>query len=106
MKLKYKILLLYIGVSILILLSIGTLLSARLQESIYTNIYDDIQNQLSHIDFALSSVVKGTQRDLAGIVAAQVVQSRNDGNFTNFTNADPATFQYHIGELEQKIIDI
>jgi signal transduction histidine kinase/DNA-binding response OmpR family regulator len=106
MKLKYKILLLYIGVSILILLSIGTLLSARLQESIYTNIYDDIQNQLSHIDFALSSVVKGTQKDLAGIVAAQVVQSRNDGNFTNFTNADPATFQYHIGKLEQKIIDI
>ena len=63
MKLKYKILLLYIGVSILILISIGTLLSARLQERIYGDIYDGIQNQLSHIDFALSSVVKGTQRD-------------------------------------------
>ncbi len=53
MKLKYKILLLYIGVSILILVSIGTFLSSRLQKMIYTDIYDDFQNQLSHIDFAL-----------------------------------------------------
>jgi len=106
MKLKYKILLLYIGVSILILISIGTFLSARLQERLYGDIYNDIQNQLAHIDFALSSVIKGAQRDLTGIVAAEVVQSRHDGDFTNFTNADPDTFQYHIGELEQEIIDI
>lgn len=106
MKLKYKILLLYIGVSILILISIGTFLSARLQQRIYGDIYNDIQNQLSHIDFALSSAIKSVQRDLAGILATEAVRAHNDGDFTNFTNADPDTFQYHIGELEQKIIDI
>ncbi|MBW2337872.1 MAG: HAMP domain-containing protein, partial [Deltaproteobacteria bacterium] len=106
MKLKYKILLLYIGVSILILVIIGTLLSSKLQKTIYTDIYDDFQNQLSHIDFALSSVVKGVEGDLLGIVAADRVRSRDDNNFTNFTAADPESFQYNIGEPEQKIINI
>ncbi len=98
MKLKYKILLLYIGVSILILVIIGTLLSSKLQKTIYTDIYDDFQNQLSHIDFALSSVVKGVEGDLLGIVAADRVRSRDGNNFTNFTAADPESFQYNIGE--------
>jgi signal transduction histidine kinase/CheY-like chemotaxis protein len=106
MKLKYKILLLYIGVSILILVIIGTLLSWKLQKTIYTDIYDNFQNQLSHIDFALSSVVKGVEGDLLGIVAADRVRSRDDNNFTNFTAADPESFQYNIGEPEQKIINI
>ena len=106
MKLKYKILLLYIGVSILILVIIGTLLSSKLQKTIYTDIYDDFQNQLSHIDFALSSVVKGVEGDLLGIVAADRVRSRDDNNFTNFTAADPESFQYNIGEPEQKIINL
>ena len=106
MKLKYKILLLYAGVSILILITIGTLLSARLQDKIYTDIYNDIQSQLAHIDFALSSVIQAVKGDLKGIVAAEVVQSRNEGVFTNFTNADPQTFQYRIGKVEQNIIDI
>ena len=106
MKLKYKILLLYIGVSILILVSIGTLLSLRLQKTIYTDIYDNFQNQLAHIDFALSSAIKGVEGDLSGIVAADRVRSRDDKDFTNFTAADPESFQYNIGEVEQKIINI
>ena len=106
MKLKYKILLLYIGISILILASIGTFLSSKLKKEIYTDIYNDFQNQLEHIDFALSSVINGVERDLATIASTDPVRSRDDNNFTNFTAADPDTFQYNIGELEQKIINI
>jgi len=106
MKLKNKILLLYVGVSILILATIGTLLFKRLTTAIYTDIYNDFQSQLAHIDFALSSVINSAKKDLAGIVAADRVRSTYDENFTNFTDADPATFQYNIGELEQKIITI
>ena len=106
MKLKYKILLLYVSVSLLILSLIGTLLSSKLQKVMYNNIYNDFQNQLTHIDFALSSVIKGVESDLAAIVAADSVRSQNDKDFTNFTNADPATFQYNIGDEEQAIINI
>ena len=106
MKLKNKILLLYVGVSIVILATIGTLLFKRLTTAIYTDIYNDFQSQLAHIDFALSSVINSAKKDLAGIVAADRVRSTNDENFTNFTDADPATFQYNIGDLEQKIITV
>ena len=106
MKLKNKILLLYVGVSILILATIGTLLFKRLTTRIYTGIYNDLQNQLAHIDFALSSVISSAKSDLAGIVATDVVRSTEDEDFTNFTSAEPDTFEYNIGELEQKIIDL
>jgi len=106
MKLKYKILLLYVGVSFLILVTIGTLLFSRLKAAAYKEIYDNFQSQLAHIDFALSSVIKSAEKDLAYIAAIDLVRSRNDENFTNFTNADPETFQYNIGKLEQEIINL
>jgi signal transduction histidine kinase/DNA-binding response OmpR family regulator/HPt (histidine-containing phosphotransfer) domain-containing protein len=106
MKLKYKILWLYIGASILILASMGTFLSHKLQNLIFDDIYEDFQNQLAHVDFALASAINGVEKDLATIAAADLVRTRNDLNFTSFIEADPATFQYRIGETEQKIIDI
>ncbi len=106
MKLKNKILLLYIGASILILATIGTLLFKRLTATIYTDIYKDFQSQLAHIDFALSSVITSAKMDLIGIAATDRVRSRQDDNFTNFTNADPATFKYNIGDREQHIINL
>jgi signal transduction histidine kinase/CheY-like chemotaxis protein len=106
MKLKYKILLLYAGVSLLILATIGTLLFTRLRQTIYEDIYDDFQSQLAHVDFALSSVISSVKRDLANLAATDRVRSRHDEDFTNFINADPDTFRYNIGELEQEIIAI
>ena len=95
---------LYVGAGILILASIGTFLSYKLQNMIFGDIYDDFQNQLAHVDFALVSSIKGVENDLAAIAASDLVRWRNDANFTNFIAADPATFQYSIGEPEQKII--
>jgi len=106
MKLKHKILLLYAGASILIIASIGTFLSHKLQRMIFDGIYDDFQNQLAHVDFALASAIKGVETDLATIAASDRVRSRHDADFTNFIEADPATFKYNIGETEQKIISV
>jgi signal transduction histidine kinase/CheY-like chemotaxis protein len=105
MRLTYKILLLYIGASILIIVSIGAFLSSKLQHKIFVSIYDDFQNQLAHVDFALTSAIHSVQTDLATITATDLVRIRNDADFTTFLDADPATFQYHIGETEQKIIN-
>jgi len=106
MQLKYKILLLYVGTSILILASIGTLLSSKLQSLMFDDIYEDFQNQLAHVDFALVSSIKSVENNLVTIAAAEAVRSRNDAGFTNFLEADPVTFQYKIGAPEQQIIDI
>ena len=106
MKLRYKILLLYVTTSLLILALFGTFLSNRLQALIFNDIYDDFQNQLAHVDFALSTGIDGYKVNIKAIAATESVRLRDDSNFTNFINADPATFNYNIGEPEQEIIDI
>jgi len=106
MKLKYKIMLLYALVSILILGCIGTFLSSKMKRTIFKSIEDDFQNQLAHIDFALTSAIMGIKTDLATIAATELVRTRNDSDFTNFIDADAETFQYNIGKTEQSIINI
>ena len=106
MKLRSKILLLYVAIGLLILLSIGSFVSSRLKKERFSTIYKGIQNELTHIDFALNSYFYQVEEDLNELVSNETVRSRNDQKFTNFLEADPDTFQYDIGPLEQKIIDI
>ena len=106
LQLKHKILLLYVGASFLIIASIGTFLSHKLQSMMFDDIYDDFQNQLAHVDFALASSIKGVEADLATIASADLVLSIRDADFTNFIEADPTSFKYNLGETEQKIIKI
>ncbi|MEJ2169904.1 MAG: response regulator [Desulfobacterales bacterium] len=106
MKIKHKILLLYIGVSILILASIGTFLSYKMKATIFKSINDNFQNQLAHVDFALTGAVMSVKTDLATIAATELVRSRNDSDFTNFLDADAETFQYNIGKTERNIINM
>ncbi|MEJ2098629.1 MAG: response regulator [Desulfobacterales bacterium] len=106
MKLRSKILLLYVAIGLLILLSIGSFVSSRLKKERFSTIYKGIQNELAHIDFALNSYFYQVEEDLNELVSNETVRSRNDQKFTNFLEADPDTFQYDIGPLEQKIIDI
>ena len=106
MKLRYKILLLYVAAGFLILLLIGSFVSSRLKKERFSLIYNGLQNELTHIDFALNNTFFQVAEDLNELVSDEMVQSRNDADFTNFTEADPDTFQYAIGALEQNIINI
>ena len=105
-KLKHKILLLYAGVSICLLVLIGGFLSSKLKREKFAAIQNDFANQLTHIDFALVSFFAEVEADLETIVSNEFVRSRKDDDFTNFTEVDADTFEYNIGELEQKIINI
>jgi len=106
MKLRYKILLLYVAVGLLILLLIGSFVSSRLKKDRFSTVYNGLQNELTHIDFALKSTFYQVEEDLNNLVAYEAVRSRDDAGFTSFIDADPDTFQYAIGPLEQKIVDI
>ena len=101
-KLKHKILLLYTGVSICLLVLIGGFLSSKLKREKFTAIHNNVENELAHIDFALVSFFAEVEADLQAIVSNEFVRSRKDDDFTNFTEADADNFQYNIGELEQK----
>jgi len=106
MKLKYKLLLLYIGVSLFIMLVIGSFLSSALRDITLDRIAGNYRQQLKHIDFGLTRLIKGMEHDLEGIARNEYVRSREDQNFTSFLDADEKTFEYNYGELEQKIISI
>ena len=106
MKLRYKILLLYGAVGFLILLLVGSFVSSRLKKDRFSTIYNGLQNELTHIDFALKNTFDQVEEDLNDLVSDETVRSKNDSDFTNFTEADPDTFQYAIGPQEQRIINI
>jgi PAS domain S-box-containing protein len=106
MKLRYKILLLYAAVGFLILLLIGSFVSSRLKKERFSVIYNGLQSELTHIDFALNNTFYQVEEDLNDLVSDETIRSKDDKKFTNFTKADPDTFQYAIGVLEQNIINI
>ena len=106
LKIKNKILLLYVVISTGILILIGGLLSTKLRSIKFDTIQSGFQNQLTHIDFALTSFFNEAANDLAALAANDDVKSRQDGKFTNFLDAEEESFEYNIGTLEQTIIDI
>jgi len=106
MKLKYKLLLLYVVASLFIMLVIGSFLSSALRDTTIDRIARNYQEQLKHIDFGLTRLIKGLEHDLETIARDEFVRSRDDEQFTSFLNADENTFQYNYGELEQRIISI
>ncbi len=106
MKLGYKILLLFMAASLLILLAIVGFLAPKMKSNRFAAIADEYQSQLKHIDFALNTFFKEAQSDLAMLASNEFVRSREDRDFTNFTEADEETFQYAFGPLEQAIIDL
>ncbi len=106
MKLKYKLLLLYVAASLFIMLVIGSFLSSALKDTTIDRIARNYQEQLKHIDFGLTRLIKGMEHDLEAIARDDFVRSRDDKQFTSFLNADEKTFKYHYGALEQRIIAI
>jgi PAS domain S-box-containing protein len=106
MKLKYKLLLLYVGASLFIMLVIGSFLSSALKDTTIDRIARNYRQQLKHIDFGLTRLIKDMEHDLEAIAQNEFVRSRDDKNFTSFLNADEKTFQYDYGKLEQRIISI
>ena len=105
-KVKYKIFILYLSTSIVILILIGGLLSSDLRNNLIDTISKNYSVQLSHIDFGLTSFFRGMEHDLEEIAQNEIVRTRKDDEFTTFINADEDSFQYKYGELELQIISI
>ena len=106
MKLGHKILFLFLGAGLVILVVTGVYLTKSLKQSRLTAISAEYQTQLNHIDFALTSFFKETENDLAAIASSEFVTIREDQTFTNFTETDEESFKYAIGPAEQTIIKI
>jgi len=105
MKLQYKLLISYLMIGLLPLLIIGIYTNTRLHDEQFHTISDSYLAQLAQIDITLSNFLRNVEADVATLAADPIVRTKNDHEFTNFLQADPATFEYQIGATEQKIIE-
>jgi PAS domain S-box-containing protein len=105
LNLKSKLLILYVGVSLCILVLIGSLLYKSLRDTVITSISENFEAQLGNIDFALTTFFQNMEQDLETIAQNPLVRNKNHEQFTSFLEANENTFEYDIGELEQQIID-
>ena len=101
-----KIIALYLAIGICVLTTIGVLLWNGLRKELFSTKIADMQDQLAHIDYGLTTFFKQIEEDLQTIAANEAVLTREDDKFTNFIDADESTFQYDIGADEQRIIDV
>ncbi len=106
MTLKYKMLVLYTAVGIVILLGLGIWLTARFRQQRLDELDQELANQLKLVDFILTSFMTEVERDIVALAENELVRTQNDRDFTSFVNADEETFVYDVDELEQRIIDV
>ncbi len=106
MKLATKLILLFVFTTLCTIIIMGLFLYDGLWNFRYRTIHKEISKQLDDIDYMVNLFFEGVENDVSTLVANEYVRSRDDKDFTNFLNADEATFRYHIGPLEQKIIHI
>ncbi len=97
---------LYAAVTVVILAVVGGLLFARFRHDRLEDLQRELLNQLKHIDFALTSFMAEADSDVATLAANELVRTRQDQEFTSFLEADPETFAYNVGQVEQGIIDL
>ncbi|MFA5294385.1 MAG: ATP-binding protein [Methanoregulaceae archaeon] len=106
MRLRTRVLILYLCIGILVVAIIGGVLPSALHQQNLNTISGESMKQLRHIDFALTSFISEARYDVHELSLNREIRSRDDAGFTNFLTADEATFQYSIGEQEQAIIAI
>ena len=106
MTLRKKLLVMYLVIGILVLIIMGAWMYVELRNSLLDRVQMNVNNQLELLDFSLTSFLNEVESDVLALAENDLVRSREDDDFTNFLTADETTYEYHIGELEQSIIDI
>lgn len=106
MKLQAKMITLFTGVTLLLMLIFGSFFYSKIWHDRFNSLTADISNQLQHIDFTLNTFFTEVENDINSLASDESVRTRADGSFTNFLHADEKTFIYSITGSEQKIIDV
>lgn len=106
MKLRSRVLLLYLLIALLVLVLFGGVLPSSLHHQNLDTISQDSITQLKHIDFAVANFIGEAKYDVKELSLNDRIQTRDDAGFTNFLNASEDTFHYSIGSNEQEIISL
>lgn len=106
MKLRSRVLLLYLAIALLVIVLIGGVLPGSLHKQNLASVSADSISKLRHIDFALSTFIGEARHDVLELSLNADVRTVNTTGFTNFLNASEADFRYSITPREQAIIGV
>jgi len=106
MKLRSRVLLLYLCIALLVLVLIGGVLPSTLHAQNLDTVSKDSISQLRHIDFALSNFIDEARHDVFELSLNKEVRTSDDARFTNYLNASEEDFRHSTDEQEQEIIDL
>jgi hypothetical protein len=103
MKLNTKILAIFLVVGSVLLITIGYYADSRLKQQRFDTIQKNYGVQLYQVDFAITGFLQEVKYDVRDLLMNDVVRTRDDGDFTQFLDANEETFVYTIGPTEQPI---
>jgi two-component system, sensor histidine kinase and response regulator len=106
MRLRQKVIVLYLVIGLVILSFIGGFLYTKLSRDTFSTTEADTTRQLAYLDFFLTTFFEGVNSDVRALAANEVIRSIEDETFTNFLDADEETFKYDYGDVELAIIDM
>ena len=106
MKLRSRVLILYLVIAILVLVLIGGVLPSSLHRQNLDTITANSITQLRHIDFALSNFIGEAKYDVLELSQNDIIQTRDDSRFTSFLNASEDTYTYSYTPRELEIIEV
>lgn len=98
-----KLILLFISVGLLSFTVLGLLSYRELRREKLLSIESNLSGQLKQLDLMVGSLFSDVEAAVQVLAHNPVVRTRNDANFTNFTQADEKTFTYNIGPVEARI---
>jgi len=106
MKLRGKLLLVYVVAATILVVVMGAFLYTAFWDEQIALVERSLSQQIAGLDYALDSFLEHMAENVSTLAALEVVRNREDGAFTSFLEADEDTFTYDYSPAELDIIEI
>ena len=106
MTLRKKLLIMYLVIGTIVLLLMGIWMFFTFKNKQLETVQTNVNHQLALLDFSLTNFIAEVKNNVLALSENEIIRTQDDANFTNFLEADEDTFEYHIGDVEQNIIEI
>ncbi|KKK52257.1 hypothetical protein LCGC14_3106750, partial [marine sediment metagenome] len=105
-RIIYKIILLCLALSVVVLLATALLVGKEVSEDRLSSIDEKLFKELYHFDFFLAEFVNKVEKDIHLFLNSPEIYSENDESLTNYLNVTETGFVFEPGENEQYIIEL
>ncbi|BBB47705.1 methyl-accepting chemotaxis protein [Pelolinea submarina] len=96
----------YLVIGTIVLLLMGVWMFFTYKSKQLETVQTSIDSQLALLDFSLTNFITEVKNNVLALSENEIIRTQEDHDFTNFLEADEETFEYHIGDVEQNIIEI